>query len=539
VKLLLKVENLTISILKENKKTAIVKNVSYYLESGKTLAIVGESGSGKTIGTFAINQLLPKSAVIDNDSKILWHENDTSIDLCKLSVEEIRNYRGKKITTIFQEPMTALNPTMSCGKQVKEMYFDEAISENEKKEKVLSIFRDVQLPNVEKVYDAYPHEISGGQRQRVMIAMALATKPTLLIADEPTTALDVTVQKSILILIKQLQLKYNLSLIFISHDLGVVKNIADTILVMKQGEIVEQGICKDVIENPKNSYTQKLINSLPKNRVKQILLENDFDLEKKLLEIKNLSVFYKNKSSIFSNKVNTKPALQSVSFCLHENETLALVGESGSGKSTIGRAIMRLIESEGDIFYNGKNISFSSTNDLNEYRQNVQIIFQDPYSSLNPKLTVLETILEPLLYHKLVASKADGIEYVKYLLGKVKLDESALNKFPHEFSGGQRQRIIIARALAMKPKILICDESVSALDVSVQAAVLDLLLLLKKEYKMSYIFITHDLAVARYISNRIMVLQNGKIVEIGNTEKIFENPTETYTKNLLGAIAEV
>ena len=519
---MLEVKDLKISFLRNKQWHEVVKGISFNVQRGETLAIVGESGSGKSVTSLAIMGLLDKK---------------------KSKIEGNIDFEGKRISMIFQEPMTALNPVMKCGKQMMET----GIS----KEKCLSLFEEVLLPDVQKAFNSYPHQLSGGQRQRVMIAMALALEPDILIADEPTTALDVTVQKAVLDLIKQLQKKYNIGIIFITHDLGVVHQIADKVAVIYKGEIVEEASNEEIFSNPQNPYTKGLLASRPPldKRPKRLSTVSDFlnqradnqEIETKterenkhqsiyshtpLLQAKNLHIQY-----------GKFIAIPSLSFDLYKGETLGLVGESGCGKSTLGYSLMNLIENaKGEIYFENRLISNLKKKDLKQLRKEIQIIFQDPYSSLNPRLTIGRAIEEVLIVHKIEKDKNKRKEMVMEMLEKVGLEREHYERYPHEFSGGQRQRIGIARALILKPKLIICDESVSALDVSVQATVLNLLNDLKKEFQLTYIFISHDLAVVKYMSDRMMVMRKGEIEQIGEADEIYTNPQTQYTKTLISSI---
>lgn len=549
---LLEVKNLHISF----NKFEAVKNLSFSLAKQEILGIVGESGSGKSLTSLAIMQLLPKIAKISG--KILYSKKEDRINL----LENRKNVKGK-ISMIFQEPMTSLNPSMRCGKQVEEsLEIHTKLNKKERKACVLSLFEDVLLPEPERIYEAYPHQISGGQKQRVMIAMALASKPEILIADEPTTALDVTVQKSILALLKHLRDTKNLSIIFISHDLGVISQLCDRVLVMYQGEKVEEGGVSDIFLKPQKNYTKGLIACRPqlKQSLKRLptvadFIENtDFSAEEKnpilekkrwdniynqapLLEFKNIEkVFH---DSAWGSRDKIFKALENINFKLYRGESLGLVGESGSGKTTISRALLMLESpTQGQIFFKGKDLTQLSNKELRKLRKEIQIIFQDPYSSLNPTQTIEEIITTPLRIHQISHSANERKDIAADLLNKVSLPQDALAKYPHEFSGGQRQRIGIARALAVKPELIVCDESVSALDVSVQAQVLNLLSDLQDEFNLTYLFISHDLSVVKHFCDRLLILQKGKLVESGMAEIIYKKPNKTYTQELINAIPD-
>jgi peptide/nickel transport system ATP-binding protein len=554
---LLDIKNISISFSSEGNDKQIIHNISYHLYPNEILGIVGESGSGKSVSSLAILGLLPKNISKITQGSILFNEQD----LTSVSQKEFQKIRGNDIAMIFQEPMSSLNPSMTCGNQVLEILRQHtSLSKSEAKAETLSLFEKVKLPVPERVFKAYPHEISGGQKQRVMIAMAIACKPKILIADEPTTALDVTVQKDIILLLKQLQQEEQMSIIFISHDLSLVSEIADRIMVMYQGDIVEQGDVTQVFKTPKHLYTKALINSRPSmdRRLKQLPTIDDFindtanseiitseeraSIQKKiyaqkpLLEVINLEKEFISKSGWFS-KPETFKAVNNVSFKLYKGETLGLVGESGCGKSTLSNAILLLDKATaGSILYEGEDITKLSTTAVRKLRKDIQIIFQDPYASLNPRLTVGKAILEPMKVHGIGANDSDRKDKVIELLVKVGLDESYFNRYPHEFSGGQRQRIGIARAIALEPQFIVCDESVSALDISVQAQVLNLLNDLKEHFGFTYIFISHDLAVVKYMADQLLVMNQGKIEEIGDADTIYASPQKAYTKKLISAI---
>ena len=554
---ILSVVNLTVTFLNEHVKTAILKNIYFSLYENEILGVVGESGSGKSVTALTILGLLPKSiSEITNGSIQYNNANITS-----LNEEELQSIRGKEISMIFQEPMSSLNPSMTCGQQVAEILNQHTnLSKTEIKEEVLSLFDKVKLPNPKRIYKAYPHEISGGQKQRVMIAMAIACKPKVLIADEPTTALDVTVQSEIIKLLKSLQDEYKMSILFISHDLSLVSEIANQVMVMYKGEVVEHGSVDSIFKNPQHNYTKALIASRPstKNRLKllptiaDILKDNvthevitneqrqqkhqELYSKPPLLEINNVSKVFLSTSGLFKKPTSFK-AVNDVSFKVYEGETLGLVGESGCGKSTLSNLILQLDRAtEGTIFYRGIDITKLSKSNLRKLRKDIQIIFQDPFASLNPRLSVGEAIIEPMKVHQIGNNHKDRKEKVLQLLRRVCLDEVAFDKYPHQFSGGQRQRIGIARAIALEPKLIICDESVSALDISVQAQVLNLLNELKENFNFTYIFISHDLAVVKYMSDQLLVMKDGKIEESGEADAIYENPVSDYTKKLIHAI---
>ena len=550
-------EDVTISFLKEKEYHPIVHNSSFDLYENEILGIVGESGSGKSVTSLSIMGLLPKNISKISNGKIIFKDRD----ITELSEKEYRTIRGKRISMIFQEPMSSLNPSMRCGQQVAEI-LQEHTSKTASaiKKEVLTLFEKVKLPNPEELYSKYPHEISGGQKQRVMIAMAIACKPEVLIADEPTTALDVTIQKEIIRLLKELQATNQMSIIFISHDLALVSEIADRVMVMYKGEIVEQGTSHEIFMNPQHTYTKALIASRPRldERLKKLpsiadFLKGDFkgeivtaaDREKKheklyaqqpILEVKNVEKSYYN-SVGFLGKTKEFKAVNNVSFSIYEGETLGLVGESGCGKSTLGNAILQLDKATaGHIFYKGKDITRLSAKEELNLRKELQIIFQDPYASLNPRITIGKAIMEPMKVHKLYKNDTERKQKVLEILERVGLGEEYFNRYPHEFSGGQRQRIGIARTIALQPKLIVCDESVSALDISVQAQVLNLLNELKENFGFTYIFISHDLAVVKYMSDQVAVMNKGQIVELADADDIYKNPEQAYTKTLIDAI---
>jgi peptide/nickel transport system ATP-binding protein len=565
---LLSIQNLSIDFIAESGVTHAVKNISITVNRGEVVAIVGESGSGKSVTSLSILQLLPAPPAKYSSGQILFSENGTDVmDLLKRDRHTMQDIRGNKIAMIFQEPMTSLNPVFTCGDQVMEaIRLHKKVSRQEAKKKTLEWFERVKLPDPAAAFRRYPHQLSGGQKQRVMIAMAMCCEPSLLICDEPTTALDVTVQKTILQLIKELQEASNMGVIFITHDLGVVAEIADRAVVMYKGEIVEQGDVNHIFKQPVHPYTKALLACRPVNhqRGERLPVVSDFlntELavgsgqladdsresivvskqpkvnDKILLSAKNLSVWFPSKKTFLGKPLDYTKAVDNVSFDVYKGETLGLVGESGCGKTTLGRALLRLIEpTSGQILYNGLDLTAKHRDALRDLRKDIQIVFQDPYSSLNPRITIGLAIAEPLRVHKLLGDEKAIKQKVISLLEKVNLRPEHFDRYPHEFSGGQRQRIVIARALALNPSFVVCDESVSALDVSVQAQVLNLLNDLKKEFGFTIIFISHDLSVVRYISDRIMVMNKGKIVETGDADKIYFNPQSEYTQKLIAAI---
>ena len=556
-KTILSVKDLRIAFQSNGGLKSVVHDISFDVLENEIIGIVGESGSGKSVTALSLMQLLPKGQKTQVSGTITYQGRD----LNSLTETSMQDLRGREISMIFQEPMSALNPSMRCGDQVKEIILHHGIVNKEAAPaEVLHLFDSVKMPSPAEAMRKYPHELSGGQQQRVMIAMAIACKPKVLIADEPTTALDVTVQKEIISLLKRLQKETKMSVIFISHDLALVSEIAQRTLVMYQGKIVEKGATKTIFKTPKNDYTKALIAARPEigkrlqklPTIKDILLDSKNaaiitkkEREKKhkalyagppILEVTNLGKVYYKSIGLFGEKAAFK-AVDGVSFKLYEGETLGLVGESGCGKSSLGNAILQLDKAtSGSIIYKGKDLGILSKKALRQLLKEVQIIFQDPLSSLNPRLTVGEAIMEPMKVHKLHKNYAARKLKTLELLDKVGLDRSAFERYPHEFSGGQRQRIGIARTIAVEPKLILCDESVSALDISVQAQVLNLLNGLKKDFGFTYIFISHDLAVVKYMSDQLMVMDKGKIVEKGEADAVYANPKKPYTKKLIGAI---
>lgn len=564
---LLSVENLNISFMPEQKGEVFraVRDLSFSVAEGEIVGVVGESGSGKSVTALSIMRLLDKAKY---GGKILYYLEGVATDLLACSPKQMQVFRGHRIGMVFQEPMTSLNPSMRCGEQVAEcLRLHLGFSKKQARAEVLRLFAEVLLPNPEKVYRSYPHEISGGQKQRVMIAMAISCKPRLLIADEPTTALDVTVQKAILELLRSLQQRHGISVIFISHDLGVVANIADRAVVMYKGEKVEEGSVRDLFLHPKHPYTQGLLACrvpLDKRYVHlptvqdfltaknpaginpQLISEKDWRTQAEgfcqtdpVLEVKHLSKRYPLPHKWRQPQMYF-PAVDDVSFSLYEGETLGLVGESGCGKTTLGRSILRLIEpTQGEVRYRGEDICRMNQKALRKLRPHLQIIFQDPYASMNPRQTIDRILTEPMKLHGIMEDDTQRQEKAADLLVQVGLCADDMRRYPHEFSGGQRQRICIARALALNPRLIICDESVSALDVSVQAQVLNLLNELKEKYRLTYIFISHDLSVVKYMSHRVMVMQKGHVEEMQYADELYRCPRTSYTQQLLDAIPQI
>jgi peptide/nickel transport system ATP-binding protein len=554
---ILQIQNLSIGFGSKNQYQTVLHEINWELFPNEILGIVGESGSGKSVGCFAIAGLLPAQKAKITQGKILIE----GIDLYAQTEKEWQQIRGKYIGMVFQEPMSALNPSMTCGRQIEEVLAQHTkLTKTEIKNKVLQLLEQVKLPYPERIYQSYPHQISGGQKQRVVIAMAIACEPKILIADEPTTALDVTVQKEILDLLIEIKNKIGMSIIFISHDLSLVANFSDRVLVMQHGKIVEHGLTKQVFEQPKETYTKALLASKPNpnERLKRLPTIQDFlnntplqvsiskeerkeklqAMEKQapLLEIKNIEKSYWSQVGFFGKK-QAYQAVDDVSLKIYEGETLGLVGESGCGKSTLGNLILKLDKPQkGAIFYQGTDITQLSNDAFRQLRKQIQVIFQDPFASLNPKLTIGKAILEPMQVHGILNNYQERKDFVIELLQKVGLQAEHFNRYPHEFSGGQRQRIGIARSIALQPKLVVCDESVSALDISVQAQVLNLLNDLKDDYQFTYLFISHDLQVVKYMSDHVAVMQQGKIVEYNEADALYENPQHPYTQKLLQAI---
>ncbi|MCG7222244.1 ABC transporter ATP-binding protein [Acinetobacter sp. AG3] len=562
---LLSVENLSVSFKGENKQfIETVKGISFQIPANTTVALVGESGSGKSVTSLATMGLLPKGqSRIAENSKIIFEGKD----LLSLSSKQMRAICGKDIAMIFQEPMSSLNPVFTVGDQIAEiMRIHLNMGRKQARQRTLELLTEVGIPSPESKIDAYPSQLSGGQQQRVMIAMAIACEPKLLIADEPTTALDVTIQKQILDLLEALRKRRQMSMLFITHDLALVSEIADEVIVMRHGEIREQGFAKAVLEQPQDAYTKALLLCRPQLSHRPYRLpvisdfmqaqdapvtevvslpEVDFAERKRglvggeeiILDVRDLKKSFFSRKGLFGK--DEFQAVKGASFQLAKGKTLGLVGESGSGKTTIGLLLMRLQQaSGGQALFQGKDILAMSEKEFAQYQRKIQIIFQNPYASLNPRFTVGQILMEPMQVHKIGANDNERKKMALELLERVSLPTQAFDRYPHEFSGGQRQRIAIARCLTLKPEILICDESVSALDVSVQAQVLNLLQDLQDEFGLSYIFISHDLSVVKYISDQIMVMNHGDIVEIANSDELYQSPQHDYTKRLLSSIPQ-
>lgn len=556
---ILSVKDLSVDFQTPEGLVRAVNKVSFDIPAGKTVGLVGESGSGKSVTSLAIMGLIPSPPGVVSEGQILFEGND----LLKMSEAQMRKIRGNDISMIFQEPMTSLNPVLKVGEQIAEtLRIHTSLRGAQAWERAVELMNEVGIPDPKRKAHTYPHEMSGGQKQRVMIAMAMACKPKLLICDEPTTALDVTIQKQVLELMFNLQDTLGMSMLFITHDLGVIADIADDVVVMYRSNIVEKSETKQIFSKASHPYTKGLLAcrpSLDKNP-KRLLTVSDFmteegieiDIPKEklkiedrtknaggevLLEVSNLKTYFPIKDGFFKRTVDYVRAVDDVSFKIKKGQTLGLVGESGCGKTTLGRTLIKLIEpTAGQVIYDGIDVTATTPNEMRALRSRMQIIFQDPYSSLNSRMSVDQILMEPMRLHHIGANRKERLDRAKWLMDKVGLLPSQLSRYPHEFSGGQRQRISIARALSLKPEFIICDESVSALDVSVQAQVLNLLLDLQDELGLTYIFISHDLSVVNFIADEVAVMNKGKIVEMGSAEKIYSNPNMEYTKELLAAI---
>lgn len=566
---LLEISDLSLEFKQQGEWKPVLRHLNLSLKKGETLGIVGESGSGKSVTALSVMQLLNPRIARYPQGSILFKDQTKDIELTRCPEKEMQRLRGNRIAMIFQEPMTSLNPVIKCGKQITEqILLHSAISGEDARKRVLELFEEVMLPRPEQIFNSYPHELSGGQKQRVMIAMAISCHPDLLIADEPTTALDVTVQKNILALMRKLQNRYGMSVLFISHDLGVVAEIADQVLVLYKGQTVEKNSIGEIFLRPQHPYTQGLLACRPTltERPKRLPTVDDYlsgegqngagtvnhvsvSAEERaayhrnlyaqtpLISIRDLNKSYPVRKQKLFEKRQHVHALQHISLDIFEGETLGLVGESGCGKTTLGRCLLRLIEpTSGTISYSGQNLTDLKAAQMRRVRKDLQIILQDPYSSLNQRLTIGDALMEPMRVHQIGRNDAERKQKAVALLRRVNLDEAHFYRYPHEFSGGQRQRISIARALAVNPRFIVCDESVSALDVSVQAQVLNLLNELKEEFRLTYIFISHDLSVVRFMADRIAVMQNGRIVELNEADALCCRPGNDYTRTLLDAI---
>lgn len=559
---LLSIKDLEVDFLTANGTVRAIKKISFDIPAGKTVGLVGESGSGKSVTSLAVMRLIPNPPGKIVGGEILFEGRD----LLKVPESEMRHIRGNNISMIFQEPMTSLNPVFTVGYQIEEVLkLHQKLSPKDARAKALDLLNQVGIPNPSQKINSYPHEMSGGQKQRVMIAMAIGCEPKLLIADEPTTALDVTIQKQVLELLYKLQQEYKMSMLFITHDLGVIADIADDVVVMYRGDIVERGQTKNIFSAPKHPYTKGLLACRPsltshpvrlpvvsdfmssdgkaiegkstvavaKEKISRVVTEK----HSVLLEINNLKKHFPIRGGIFGRVKSHMKAVDGVSLKVRKGRTLGLVGESGCGKTTLGRCVLRLIEpTEGEVIYAGRDILKLGREEMRQMRRKMQIVFQDPYASLNPRMTVGNAIMEPMDIHNIGSTRRQRRDMAAELMQKVGLDPKFLQRYPHEFSGGQRQRICIARALAVKPEFIVCDESVSALDVSIQAQILNLLLDLQEEFELTYVFISHDLAVIKFICDEVAVMYNGTVVEMGDSLDVYRNPQHPYTKKLLEAI---
>jgi len=573
---LLEIKNLTTEFNTDGNAFKAVDNISFSIHKGECVGLVGESGSGKSVTALSIMRLLSKSATISS-GEIFFHENGTATNLLTLPGKEIRKYRGNKMGMVFQEPSTSLNPLYTCGEQVAEaLIIHRAASRTKARSQSIALFEKVQLSEPAKIYESYPHQLSGGQKQRVMIAMAISCNPSLLIADEPTTALDVTIQKNILQLLKQLQIEIQMGMLFISHDLGVIAEIADRIVVLYKGKIVEEGSVNEIFRNPKHPYTKGLLACRPPLDKKLRLLPTISDFmqvnkdgtfielprtidetintriisreeiftrnraiydQQPVLQVKNLKTYFPLRKGMFGNTRGYVRAVDDVTFDVFPGETLGLVGESGCGKTTLGRTIIKLTApTSGQVIFKDQDLSTLHGNNLRKMRRHIQFVFQDPYSSLNPRMTIGDAITEPMHAHKIYADKSERKSKAIELLKRIGLDENFFDRYPHQLSVGQRQRVCIARSIGLQPEFVICDEPVSALDVSVQAQVLNLLNELKHDYNFTCIFISHDLSVVKFMSDRMIVMNKGKIEEMGLSGEVYINPKSAYTKKLIEAI---
>ncbi len=526
-KVLLEVNDLSVSFRQGGKVTQAVKHISFSIKKGETLALVGESGSGKSVSALSILKLLPYPAAEHPSGSVMFKGED----LLDSDETDLRRVRGNNITIIFQEPMTSLNPLHTIERQIGEiLQLHQAMNGEDARVKILELLDQVGIHDAKERLAAFPHQLSGGQRQRVMIAMALANRPDLLIADEPTTALDVTVQAQILKLLKDLQREYGMAILMITHDLGIVRHFADKVCVMSEGEIVERGETAALFDNPQHDYTKMLLNAEPRGNPMPV--NNDARV---VMEAKDLKVWFPIKRGFFRKTIGHVKAVDGIDVTVREGQTLGVVGESGSGKTTLGLAMLRLIHSEGKILYLGKNIEQFDAKTMRPLRKDIQIVFQDPYGSLSPRMSVRQIVEEGLLIQEPELTFEQREKRVSDILEEVGVDPATMERYPHEFSGGQRQRIAIARAVILNPKFIMLDEPTSALDMSVQAQIVELLLKLQKAHNLSYIFISHDLRVVRALANHVIVMRAGNVVEYGEAAQVFDNPRENYTKALLAA----
>ena len=528
---LLEFKGLVTEFQTEGNSVKAVKGISFTLNRGEAIGIVGVSGSGKSVTALSSMRLIPSPPGKITNGEIIYHsETGKKIDFLKISEEEMRSYRGNEISMIFQEPMTSLNPVFSCGNQVVEaIRLHQKINKKEAKKLTIDLFKEVQLPEPERIFNSYPHQISGGQKQRVMIAMAMSCQPSILIADEPTTALDVTVQKTILELMISLQKERNMGILFITHDLGVIAELADKVVVMYKGDIVEQGSVWDIFTNPQHPYTIKLLNSIPLSKEK---FNSDANI---LLDAEKVNVNYPILKNVFGQVKEYLNAVKTVDIKIYSGSTTGLVGESGSGKSSLARALLGIEKAQGSIYFDGKDINLLSSSEKRNFKKDFQIVFQDPFGSLSPRMTIGEIIGEGLKVHDPNLRKSERIQRIQKALSDVELESSFMARFPHELSGGQRQRVAIARAIILEPKLILLDEPTSALDVSIQMQVLELLKDLQSRLGLAYLCISHDLKVIRYLSDYVYVMKDGSIVENGLSKNLFESPKHPYTQELLAA----